>query len=265
MNCTRLRLALVLVSLPISSWLLAQPLDESAEPTPEELDAASTAADAAREAAAFSDEIIEREPADALRSMTRAADLVVRGKVTSQVVDYDEDDIPFTHTTIAVSEVIEGEQPSSDYLTIVQEGGPSRTDPELVYMVSDTNYFNEGDEDVLFLSLDPDSPFPQQRVEIRKRFRIHAGKVYTQTGRGLILDSPAAGGVDRLRVSADRNPDPVFRQIKIGSHTFTRHFGGHGNLGDSTADELPATQSRRAPPSFNDSVDAETFTAAIAQ
>lgn len=255
------------VVLLCCSGAFAQPSGEAAEPTPEELDAAFTAEDAAREAAAFSDEILDRGPADPLAALTAAADLVVRGRVVSQSVQYNSDDIPFTHTTIAIDEVLAGESPGAE-LAIVQEGGPSRTDPELVYMVSETHYFSSGGEEVLFLGVEAGGSPGDRRIEVQERFRVHAGRVYTETGRGVILDSAAGGPGNSLRLSADRNPDPSFREIQIGPHTFTRQFGGGGSQGD---DDSGTTAQRSGAPaavsarSYRDSADVESFSAAISQ
>ncbi|MEZ5567397.1 MAG: hypothetical protein R3E54_03485 [Halioglobus sp.] len=244
----------------------AQPGGEVGEASPEALDAAFTAEDAAREAAMFSDTILERSPSDPLAAARQAADLVVRARVIAESVHYDANDLPFTHTRFAVEELIAGESTANE-LVLVQEGGPSRTKPEMVYMVSESHYFNPGDEELLFLKLASEiSATGSLRVDVQERFSVRDGRVYTESGRGLILSPRANGAGHRLSLSADRHPDPGFRQIRIGSHTFTRHYGGGGNQEDADGEDAPATSQRSSAspaPSYRDSADVESFIAAI--
>ncbi|GAB5452524.1 MAG: hypothetical protein Hals2KO_28520 [Halioglobus sp.] len=263
------RVFMLVPALLLSSGMVfAQSYGEASEPTPEALDAAFTAADAAREAAMFSDQIIDRSPTDPLAAATAAAEVVVRARVVGEQVHYDANDIPFTHTTFAIEELIAGTSPGAEF-TLVQEGGPSRTDPEMVYMVSESHYFDTGAEEVLFLSVEPGtSAVDSPRVSVQQRFSVLDGRVYTESGRGLILTPSKSGAGQRVQFSADRHPDPRFREIRIGSHTFTRQYGGGGNQGDAHAvqtQERTGQASPPAAPSYRDSTDVNAFTAAISE
>lgn len=243
----------------LCNWAGAQPFGEASEPSPEELDAAFTEEDAAREAAAFSDVVIDRSNPDPLGRMTSEADLVFRGTVVSQEVVYDENDLPFTHTTFAISEVLEGSY-SVPQITVVQEGGPVKNDPENIVMVSDAEYFTEGESEVLFLDLHPEQTRQERRISIENRFRIYGGKVYDEHGRGLLLMPTEEGKGYRLGLSRDRNPAPRFSQIHIGPHTLTKNFEEKDSAPDSGGGE---PQARRVVPGYQSSVDITTFSAAI--
>lgn len=256
MSYRQLLLAIPAVFL-LLDWASAQPVGEASEPSPEELDAAFTQADAAREAAAWSDVIIDRSRPDPLAAMTTAADLVFRGTVASQEFVYDENGLPFTQTTFSISEILKGSHPSPE-ITLLQEGGVAKDNPENIVMVSDAEYFSEGESELLFLSIDPDAT-PPQRVSIEQRFRIYNDQVYDQHGRGILLEPREEGKGYRLGLSTDRNPAPRFARIHIGPHTLTKNFGQKDDRPDSGGE----TPDRRTVPGYNSSVDVAMFSAAI--
>lgn len=236
----------------------AQPAGEASEPSPEELDAAFTEEDAAREAAAWSDVIINRSRPDPLTAMTASADLVIRGKVVSQEYVYDERGLPFTHTTLKISEVLEGSY-SAPEVTIVQEGGPAKDNPENIVMVSDAHYFNEGEDELLFLEINPGEA-PLRRILIEQRFRIYNDQVYDENGRGVLLEANEEGKGYRLGLSRNRNPAPRFSQIHIGPHTLIKNFGEEDRAPDSGGGQA---QPQRTVPGYQSSVNVTTFSAAI--
>jgi hypothetical protein len=240
-----------------STWTMAQ----TGELSPEELDAAFTAADAAREAAGWSDKIIERRAVDPLATMSASADLVIRGTVTAQEVAYDANDVPFTHTTLGVSEVLEGSYADSQ-ITIVQEGGPLKHKPENVLMLSHTHYFTPGQEELLFLELNPDSPYPYSQVVIKHRFGVVNGKVFNENGKGMIYTETEEAPGYKLSWSRDRNPDPRFTEFKIGSHEFSKQFRERDQEGDSP--EQPVSRQRvEVRPGYESGVDVSTFKNAL--
>lgn len=217
---------------------VAQSIGEYLEPTPEELDAAFSAEDAAREAALWSDKVIDRTQVDPLGSLVGKADLIIRGSVVSQNYSYDDVGVPFTHTTIAVTDILRGDY-SGEQFTIVQEGGPSRDNDRRAMMVSSSKHFNIGEEELLFLALqsgeanttsregrpgtDPIYTGPDT-VNVLNRFRIHEGRVYNEDGYGVIVDAVTGGDGHRLRHSHDRNPALRFSEIHIGNITLQKHF-----------------------------------------
>ncbi|MDZ7785303.1 MAG: hypothetical protein U5K56_20910 [Halioglobus sp.] len=244
--------------LLLCNWAGAQPLGEVAEPSPEELDAAFTEEDAAREAAAWSDVVIDRSRPDPLERMTSSADLVFRGAVASQEVVYYENDLPYTHTTLSITEVLKGSHPGSQ-ITLVHEGGPAKDNPENIVMVSDARHFDEGENELLFVDVNPGESAPR-KVSVEHRFRIYNGKVYDEHGHGVLLEPGEEGKGYRLGLSRDRNPAPRFSQIHIGPHTLTKNFGKEDSAPDSGGGE---PQARRVVPGYQSSVDITTFSAAI--
>lgn len=251
-----------LLAIPVLLFLCngagAQPVGEANEPSPEELDAAFTEEDAAREAAAWSDVVIDRSRPDPLTAMTASADLVIRGTVVSQDYVYDEKGRPFTHTTLAISEVLKGSHTAPE-VTIVQEGGPAKDNPENVVMVSDAHYFNKGEDELLFLETNPGEGL-LRRVLIEQRFRIYNGKVYDENGRGVLLEANDSRESYRLAMSRNRNPAPRFSQIHIGPHTLTKKFGPQDGTPDSGGGE-PQRESDM--PGYRSSVNVSDFSAAI--
>lgn len=250
----------VLTLFLLCNWAAAQPGGESTEPSPEQLDAAFTAEDAAREASAWSNVVIDRSNPDALGKMAAATDLVFRGAVKSQKVVYDSNDLPFTHTTFTILEVLKGAYPAQE-ITLIYEGGVSRDNPENVVIVSDARYFNVGEEEFLFVELDPENPVPSRRVTVDHRFQIYEGQVYNEDGHGLLLLPDADKQGYRLQWSRDRNPAPRFGKIHIGSHALTKVFSDEKSYPDSGGEE-PAL-ARRSTPGYDSSVNVETFTTVL--
>lgn len=251
-----------LLAIPVLLFLCnevgAQPAGEANEPSPEELDAAFTEEDAAREAAAWSDVVIDRSRPDPLTGMTASADLVIRGTVVSQDYVYDEKGRPFTHTTLAISEVLKGSHTAPE-VTIVQEGGPAKDNPDNIVIVSDHQYFNEGENELLFLDINSGEAAPS-RVAIEQRFRIFNGQVYDEHGRGVLLEAREEGKGYRLGLSRNRNPAPRFAQIHIGPHTLTKNFDSEDGAPDSGGGE---TKPERDVPGYRSSVNVSDFSAAI--
>jgi hypothetical protein len=260
-----LRLALVLLLCLHWNLATAQAVGEAAEPSPEELDAAFSSEDAAREAAAFSDTIIGQGALDPLQQMTDAADLIFRGNVSSQSFVYDAGGIPHTHTTFVIAEIIKGRYPNGE-ITLVQEGGPAQDQDDRILMVSSSVLFNPSDEELLFIHLDPDNPIEHERATVSQRYRIYEGKVYSEDGRGITVEPVEGGSGRRLVLSDDRHPAAYFRQIRIGDHTLTRNFGRDSEQRDSVPDpEQANAHVVSIVRSYADGVDVETFSDAIAQ
>jgi hypothetical protein len=255
---------LLLISLHCGT-AAAQPVGEAGEPSPEQRDAAFTAEDAAREAASFSATIIDQDAVDPLGEMTDAADLVIRGSVSSESVVYDADGTPFTHTTFAIEEILKGSHPDGE-ITLVQQGGPARDDADKILIVSTSMLFNAGDEEVLFIDLDADNPNPRHHATVNQRYRIYEGRVYSEDGRGITVKPVGSGSGRRLVLSEDRHPSEYFRLVRIGGHTLTRKFGGDSGKSDPVP--RPQGVSVRSEPvgrSYTDSVDVASFSEAIAE
>ncbi len=233
---------------------------EGSEPSLEQLDAAFTAEDAAREAAAWSDVLIDRDQTDALTGITAAADLVFRGTVVSQKTVYDANDLPFTHTTFSISELLKGSHPDAE-VTLIQEGGVSRVDKESIVIVSDANHFTVGADELLFLAVDARNPVAEARITVNNRFCIANNGVYDENGHGLLLESDEGRTGYRMRWSRDRNPAPRFTQIKIGPHTITKQFEKESVNYDSGGDA--EAQAKAAAPGYLSSVRVDALTAAI--
>ena len=257
MNYRRYLSAVLLIPL-FSTWTMAQ----TAELSPEELDAAFTAEDAAREAAGWSDKIIERPAVDPLASMSAEADLVIRATVIAQEVAYDDNDIPFTHTTFSVNEVLEGSYADSQ-ITVVQEGGPLKEEPKNVLMLSHTHYFMPGQEELLFLELNPNSSYPYSQVVIKNRFGVVNGKVFNENGRGMIYTETAAAPGYKLSWSKDRNPNPRFSEFKIGSHEFSKQFTERDHRGEQPDQPVSRQQQVDTRPGYESGVDISTFKHAL--
>ncbi|MEZ5573847.1 MAG: hypothetical protein R3E64_17805 [Halioglobus sp.] len=237
------------------------PNGEAYESSPEELDAAFTAEDAAREAARWSDAVIVRSTPDPLANMAASSDLVIRATVASQQVVYDASDMPFTHTTLSILEVLQGNY-SADQITVIQEGGPAKNKPDNVIMVSDTHYFSEGSEELLFLALEPDSVYDTRKVAVKQRFCVQNGQVFDENGRGLIYTETQQAPGYRLEWSKDRNPDSRFRDFRIGPHLFSKQFRDEAK-GTDSGGELPAQARRSVSPAYQASMDVGAFSAAL--
>ena len=184
-NIRRIVVFLLLSCTTVPAWSAG----EDAEPTPEYLDATFSADDAARVAAGFSAAIVAVPTGDQLGSMTAAADLVFRGTVVAQAYQYDADDIPSTLTTIAVTQRLKGEY-ASDELTLVQPGGPSRLDGDKLMVTSTAQYFNVGEEEILFMGLDPENPVQALQATVLNRFRIYEDHIFNEDGNGVTVVPP---------------------------------------------------------------------------
>lgn len=203
----------------------AQPAGEALEPSPEAMDAAFSEADAAREAALWSDVIIDRSRPDPITAMTASADWVIRGTVTAQEFIDNEKSLPFTHTTLVVDELLKGQNVPSE-ITIVQQGGISPSNPENIVMVSHGHYFTVGEEELLFIEVNPEQT-GHRRLVIEQRFRIYQGQVYDENGRGLIVAEKEGEPGLKLEVSRNRHPSPRFAHFYIGPHRLTKNFSSY--------------------------------------
>jgi len=224
MNYRPLRFAILLAGLACS-WAFAQSEGEDLEPSPEELDAAFTEADAAREASLWRDAIIDHSQPDPIAAMTSSADWVVRGRVTAQEFIDNDKNLPFTHTTIAVDDRLKGPNVPAE-ITIVQQGGISPSNPENIVMVSHAHYFTVGEEELLFIDVNPEQT-GHRRLVIEQRFRIYEGQVYDENGRGLLLKAGDQERAFRLEVSRDRHPSPRFVHFNVGPHRLTKNFSSY--------------------------------------
>ncbi|MDX1735581.1 MAG: hypothetical protein R3228_14505 [Halioglobus sp.] len=237
----------------------AQASGEASELTPEQVDAAFTAEDAAREAARWSDTIRPRDERTALERLGEEADLIFHGTVHSQQVHYRGNNIPFTHTTFAISELVKGEA-DGGFFTLVQEGGPDRYDAQKVLLVSTSEYFATGEEEVLFVAFDAATGIHM----VRERFRILDGLTYNANGRGVVVEQGPPGSRAGLRLTRGRSADARFRTVPFGTTALYKQFGddtenpdgvpgaaatsarraaqAQGNLGSSVGDILSALQ-----------------------
>ncbi len=199
---------------------LAQASGEASEPTPEQVDAAFTPADAAREAARWSKTIRPRDERSALESLSEEADLIFHGTVHAQEVQYRGNDIPFTYTTFAISDLVKGEA-DGGFFTLVQEGGPDRYDPEKVLLVSTSEYFATGEEELLFIAFDQ----PTGTHMVQERFRILEGLTYNANGRGVVIQQAGPGARPGLRLTRGRSADERFRTVPLGTTALYKQFG----------------------------------------
>ena len=238
---------------------------EDAEPTPEYLDATFSADDAARVAAGFSAAIVAVPAGNLLESMTAAADLIIRGTVASQAYRYDARDTPSTHTTFTIAQRLKGELPA-DEITLVQPGGPSRLDADKLMMTSTAQYFNVGEEEILFMHLDPANPIPALQATVLARFRVYENRVYDEDGYGVTV-APLGGGAYRLQLVPVRSAAERFQRINVGSHWLYRHSVDEDEGGISLDASIPPEPRGAAlaggPQGVPDSVDADTFSALI--
>ncbi len=258
MNPSRVTTCLLL-SLACST-ASAQP-GEALEMSPEARDAAWSSADAAREAALFSNTASgTAQTSLTLRDGAAAADFVFSGRVTAQSYVYDNAGRPYTHTTVRIDDKLKGSYAGPE-LTLVQEGGPARDSEDNIVLVSDAQYFAVGEDELLFVDLDLANPVATQRVTVRQRFRIYSGQVFGVDGHGVLLQSSARSAGHTLSWSNDRHPATRFSQFRIGNHTLTKHFRAPAT--QSTAGEPGPPQARAAAPGYQSSVDIDTFSASI--
>lgn len=215
---------------------LAQASGEASEPTPEQVDAAFSPEDAAREAARWSKDVRPRDQRSALERLSEEADLIFHGTVHSQAVEFRGNGIPFTHTTFAIIDLVKGNA-DGGFFTLEQEGGPDRVDPEKVLLVSTSEYFAPGEEEVLFVAFDDATG----RHMVRERFRIVDGLTYNANGRGVVLEQGPAGSRAGLRLTRGRSADARFRTVPIGKTALYKQFGD-----DTDNPDGPAEASMRA-------------------
>jgi hypothetical protein len=210
---------------------------EGSEPTPEFLDAAFSEEDAARVAAGFSETIPADTSLDPLGNMTAEADLVFLGTVSAQDYQYDERGTPSTHTTFTISERLKGDYTPSEII-LVQPGGPSQSG-DRVMMVSDARFFNLGEDEVLFMGIDPENPVATLQTRVLNRFRIYGDRVFNEDGYGITF-IPTDGGGYRLELSEVRNLAQRFSRIHIGSHWLEKHFKEKGEISPDSIGTVPA-------------------------
>ena len=240
------------------SWSMAV-AQESTEMTNEERDTAWTADDAAREAAQRIPAAAAADPIDVLGKLTGEADVIFRGTVLYQAVVYDAGGVPFTQTTFAVTDKLKGGI-SGDQFTLVQEGGPGQNDGDPNMMSSNSRHFNTGEEELLLLGAEAGNGVRYVQI----RFRIYGGQVYDEDGRGVFVKANSDGNGHILGLSSDRNPDALFSEIHVGSHTLYKNFGdddespqgGEGANGMGVSDAV-------AGPSYTEGADVGTLIAAI--
>ena len=236
---------------------VAEIFGEENEPTPESLDATFTSADAERVAAGFSSEVIEVKSADPVKNLSNAADLIFTGKVLDQSYFYDAAHSPSTHTTFSITNVLKGSYPSAE-LTLIQPGGPSKSG-DTALMVSTTRHFSVGEEELLFVILDPDNVAEPNRITIESRFRIYENHIYNEDGYGVIMEPSG-----KLTLSYDRHPSKHFNLIDMGSHSlFKRHSVDDNRDSGSGEESLGSVRSASNRKSYTDSMDLNTFSAII--
>jgi len=234
---------------------------ESAEMTNEERDAAWTAEDAAREAAQRVPVAATADagPVDVLGNLTDEADVIFRGTVQYQTVEYDADGVPYTRTTFAVTDKLKGNIDGNQF-TLVQEGGPGRNEGDPSLMTSNSRNFDVGEEELLLLGAEAGNGVRYVQI----RFRIYGGQVYDEDGRGVFVKPVSGGSGHILELSEDRNPDPRFREIHVGTHTLYKNFDDDKvEYPDAAADGKIV--SRAAGPSYTGSAKVGTLIAAIKQ
>lgn len=197
----------------------AQQVGEEFESTPEQLDEAFNAQDAVREAARWSNVVSAPDKRTPLERMTDAADLIFYGTVQSQEVLYEGNDIPFTHTTFVVTNLIKGETDGAAF-TLVQEGGPDRHIPHKVMLSSTSHYFALGEEELLFVTFDKKTGTDM----VQQRFRVMQGNMYSENGRGVIVASRASDNKPALQLTRGRSADKRFRTVPLGSSALYKQF-----------------------------------------
>ena len=117
---------------------------------------------------------------------------------------------------------------------------------------------------LLFLALDPDSPYPQLQVQIKNRFGMLNGKLFSENGRGLVLTETDEAPGYTLSFSKDRNPHPRFTDFQIGPHAFSKQFTQRGDQNESPGQ--PVTLGRpESRPGYQAGVDIATFKNALAR
>jgi len=158
----------------------------------------------------------------------------------------------------------------------VQEGGPSRDDPRRAMMVSSSQHFNIGEEEVLFLGsgnaraassraqIDPDYSGPE-KVNVQQRFRVYQGKLYDDDGHGVIVEQVARGGGHRLRLTHSRNPARRFGEIHVGKMVLKKHFVDRADEPEDFAngETTPTSTAQPGVPGYSASSDVAALSAAV--
>ena len=142
--------------------------------------------------------------------------------------EYDAAGTPSTHTTFLITEQLKGDHQSNE-ITLVQAGGPSQTDSDKIMMVSTARYFTVGEEELLFMNLDFESPVESSRSSVVSRFRVYQDKIYNEDGYGMRVVTLNGGTQYTLVQSRDRNPADRFKRITIGPHRLDKNFSEKGN------------------------------------
>lgn len=238
------------------NFTVAETLGEKNEPTPEYLDATFTSEDAARVAAGFSSEIIPAAPIDPLEGLSNAADLIFIGKVIQQSYSYDAADVPSTHTTFSVTEVLKGSYHSTE-LTLIQLGGPRKQGGGGL-MVSTTRHFSVGEDELLLVNFDPDNSTLRNRVTVASRFRIYENQIYNEDGYGVIIEPTG-----RLTLSYDRHPSEHFKQIDMGTHSLVKQHGVDDKSNPDASNEAVRSAANSNQKSYTDSIDLNAFSSII--
>ncbi len=239
------------------SVLAAPPLGEEYELSPEYLDAHFSAEDEKRMMAGFSDQIIPDPPDNVVKQLAESADLVFFGRVLDQNYVYDANGVPSTHTRFAVNEVLKGEHPQAE-LVLVQLGGPSASGDGGV-LVSESKYFNVGEEELLFLKrrqVSATATDARNGYEIKNRFRVLDGKLFDEDGYAVIMDD--AGG---LTLSRDRHPDERFSTINMGTHKLYKQFSKRPRGGGDSGGEAEPASPETLMPTYANAVELTRFSA----
>lgn len=199
-------------------------IGEEYEVSPEDLDKKFTKKDYDIMMSKFSDKIITTQEKSLSDKMSEGAQLVLIGEIINQSYTYDSSDVPTTHTTIKISSVLKGNNPS-DEIVLTQKGGP-RKDGDGGFIYSDTHFFSVGDEELLFLGIEPGD-----KLAIKSGYRVFQGQLYDEDGYGLIINA------NNIRLSKNRHPDESFSQINMGDHVLTKGFSSDDEQQDIILDE----------------------------
>ncbi len=237
--------------------LAAPPLGEENELSPEYLDAHFSAEDEKRMMEGFSDKILPDAPANVVKQLAERADLVFFGRVLDQDYVYDAKGVPFTRTRFSVDEVLKGEYPQAE-LVLVQLGGPSASGDGGV-LVSDTHYFNVGEDELLFLKrrqATATATDARNGYEISNRFRVMDGKLFDEDGHAVIMND--AGG---LSLSRDRHPDERFATINMGTHKLYKQFSERPRDGGDSGGEAQPNAPETLMPTYANAVELSRFSA----
>lgn len=118
---------------------------------------------------------------------------------------------PYTLVEFDVSRVLKGEWPGKE-LTITQMSGPSQ-DGTMGNIVSHTEHFHVDTSELLFLET------YKGNLRIKNRFCIEEGMSYDANGFSITMSQG-----DALGMNVERNTDPRFSTIDMGTHVLYKHF-----------------------------------------